>query len=463
MKILTKQPTGKYYTRIVSGGLNGAVAGKPTIAGANVLCNCVGFANGRFNQICNDPELKGINKAFKYQLVCNAENFIESAKRQGLKISSTPVQGGIMVWQKGRTLGGGDGAGHVAVVEEVYSDGTILTSESGWNAWAFKTVRRSNSNGRWGQASAYKFRGCIINPAVKDAKVVPAPKLTVDGIGGANTVRATQAFLGTPQDGVISGQNKSLKKYYPSLKAVEFGKGGSVCVRYLQKWLGVPQDGVLGKVTIKAWQYVIGVDDDGIFGENSMKAWQKYLNTHDKAQYPKTPTKTEKPAPSTTITSTQSKIVAKAKSLVGSSSKATSAYKSALNKAYPKRSSWGKSARLGKSCDVFVGTVIRSLGIDKDYPRGLAEQFLYKPKGFERKTYKNVTPYSVSKDGDVIIYSKNKVPTKGNRKSCKGHTCIRGNGVLYEANYAIKYPHINKKVKTKLNVKRPYVVILRAK
>lgn len=460
---LTQPKNNKYYIRTVSGGYNGAVAGKPTISGANVLCNCVGYANGRFNEIIGDPNLKGVAFKFQYQLVCNAENFIESAKRQGLKISSTPVQGGIMVWQKGRTLGGGDGAGHVAVVEEVYSDGTILTSESGWNAWAFKTVRRSNSNGRWGQASAYKFRGCIINPAVKDAKVVPAPKLTVDGIGGANTVRALQKFLGTPQDGVISGQTKSLAKYHPALKAVEYGKGGSTCVKYLQKWLGITQDGQWGKNTSKALQYVIGVDNDGIFGEASMRALQKYLNANDKAQYPKTPVKTEKPAPSTTITSTQSKIVAKAKSLVGSSSKATSAYKSALNKAYPKRSSWGKSARLGKSCDVFVGTVIRSLGIDKDYPRGLAEQFLYKPKGFERTVYKNVTPYSVSKDGDVIIYSKNKVPTKSNRKSCKGHTCIRGNGVIYEANYPSKYPHTNKKVKTKLNVKRPYVVILRAK
>ena len=284
---ITQPKNNKYYIRTVSGGYNGAVAGKPTISGANVLCNCVGYANGRFNEIIGDPELKGVAIKFKYQLVCNAENFIESAKKQGLKISSTPIQGGIMVWQKGKTLGGGDGAGHVAVVEEVYSDGTILTSESGWNAWAFKTVRRSNSNGRWGQASAYKFRGCIINPSVKDAKVVPAPKLTVDGIGGEATVRATQKFLGTPQDGVISGQNKSLAKYYPSLKAVEFGKGGSTCVRYLQKWLGVPQDGVLDQQTIKRWQYVIGVDNDGIFGTASMKAWQKYLNEHDKAVYPK--------------------------------------------------------------------------------------------------------------------------------------------------------------------------------
>lgn len=455
---LTRPKNNKYYIRTVNGGYNGAVAGRPAISGANVLCNCVGYANGRFNEIVDYGRCK-------YQLVCNAENFIEAAKRQGLKISSVPVQGGIMVWQKGNTLGGGDGAGHVAVVEEVYDDGTILTSESGWNAWAFKTIRRSNSNGRWGQNSYYKFRGCIINPAVKDAKVVPAPKLTVDGVGGKNTVRALQRFLGTPADGVISGQNKALKKYHPALMPVEYGKGGSVCVKYLQKWLGITKDGQWGKNTSKALQKKLGVTVDGIFGENSMMALQAYLNSHDKAVYPakKKPT-TPKPTPQKAeISATQNKIVAKAKSLVGSSKKATDAYKAALKKAYPKRGKWGKSARLGKSCDVFVGTVVRSLGIDKKYPRGLAEQFLYKPSGFTRKAYKNANPYKVSKDGDIIIYSKNKVPTKGNRKSVKGHTCIRGNGVIYEANYPSKYPHINKKVKKKLNKKRPYVVVLRAK
>lgn len=464
MKTRTTQPkNNKYYIRSVSGGLNNAIAGKPTISGANVLCNCVGYANGRFNESINDPDIKGIVKTFKYQLTCNAENFIESAKKQGLKISSTPVVGGIMVWQKGRTLGGGDGAGHVAFVEKVYDDGTILTSESGYNAWAFKTIHRGNSKGRWGQGSAYKFRGCIINPSVSP-KVSPAPKLKVDGIGGASTVRALQKFLGTPADGVISGQTKSLAKYHPALKAVEYGKGGSVCIKKLQKWLGIKQDGQWGKQTSQALQHKVGVTADGIFGEKSMSALQKYLNTHDKAEYPKTPTKPATTTPTTpNITPTQTNIVALAKSLVGSSSKATSAYKTALAKAYPKRSSWGKSARLGKSCDVFVGTVVRNSGLDKDYPRGLAEQYLYKPKGFTRTTYKNVTPYSVSKDGDIIIYSKNKVPTKSNRKSCKGHTCIRGNGVLYEANYPSKYPHVNKDVKKKLNTKRPYVVILRAK
>lgn len=464
MKTRTTQPkNNKYYIRTVSGGLNNAIAGKPTISGANVLCNCVGYANGRFNESINDPDLKGIVKPFKYQLTCNAENFIESAKKQGLKISATPKQGGIMVWQKGKTLGGGDGAGHVAFVEAVYDDGTILTSESGYNAWAFKRIRRSNDNGRWGQNSAYKFRGCIINPSVTP-KISPAPKLKVDGKGGANTVRAMQRFFGTPSDGVLSGQNRTLiSKYCPALTAVEYGKGGSVCVKKLQKWVGVKQDGVIGQKTVKAWQKKIGVSQDGVFSTHSMKTWQKYLNEHDKATYPKAPSKPATPAVTPNITPTQTNIVALAKSLVGSSKKATSAFKSALKKAYPKRSSWGKSARLGKSCDVFVGTVVRNSGLDKDYPRGLAEQFLYKPKGFTRTTYKNVTPYSVSKDGDIIIYSKNKVPTKSNRKSCKGHTCIRGNGAIYEANYPSKYPHVNKNVKKKLNVKRPYVVILRAR
>lgn len=286
MKIRTTCPkNNRYYMRTVTGGLNGAVAGSPMQKYANVLDNCVGFANGRYNEIWNDPDLKDIEKPFNVQLVCNAENFIESAKRQGLKISSTPVVGGIMVWQKGTTLNAYDGAGHVAVVERVYDDGTILTSESGWASWAFKTVRRDNSNGRWGQSSAYKFRGCIINPNIKN-EITTAPKLTVDGVGGTCTVRAMQRFFGTVQDGVISGQNKSLNTYYPALKAVEYGTGGSACIKSLQKWVGTTQDGILGEKTVKAWQKKIGVSCDGIFGVNSMKAWQKYLNENSKAVYP---------------------------------------------------------------------------------------------------------------------------------------------------------------------------------
>ena len=37
-----------------------------------------------------------------------------------------------MVWQKGATLNGSDGAGHVAIVEKVAGDTEVYTSESGW-------------------------------------------------------------------------------------------------------------------------------------------------------------------------------------------------------------------------------------------------------------------------------------------------------------------------------------------
>lgn len=168
MKVRTSKPSNnKYYMRKANGGYSNAVQGYPMDSKANVLSNCVGYANSRFNEIINDPELKGINKTFKYQLVCNAENFIESAKNQGLKISSTPVVGGIMVWQKGATLSGHDGAGHVAIVEKVIDSNTIYTSESAYGGTAFFNATRKNDNGRWGMGSAYKFRGCVINPSIK--------------------------------------------------------------------------------------------------------------------------------------------------------------------------------------------------------------------------------------------------------------------------------------------------------
>lgn len=120
-------------------------------------------------------------------------------------------------------------------------------------------------------------------------KPTPDGKLVVDGIGGASTVKRMQEFFDVGVDGVISGQNPNLKKYYPALTAVEGGSGGSPCIKKLQLWVGTTQDGVLGQGTVKAWQKKIGVTADGIFGKASMKAWQKYLNSHPKPVYPPAP------------------------------------------------------------------------------------------------------------------------------------------------------------------------------
>ena len=290
MQMRTTQPyNNPYYIRKANGGYSNAIKGTPTIKGANVLCNCVGYANGRFGEI---QDLGYI----KYQLVCNAENFIEKAKSMGLEISAVPVVGGIMVWQKGRSLSGNDGAGHVAVVEKVISANQIITSESGYNAWAFKTVNRSNSNGRWGQSSAYKFRGCIVNPAVGRKGAEEIKSVDVDGKWGTMTTLLSQKLLSTYMDGVVSGQRTACKKYLPNALTTswEFSKNGSgsALIKAIQKLVGTTADGIAGEGTVKAMQTFLKAQGyytgsvDGIMGSGTVKAWQKWLNSGGKKKEP---------------------------------------------------------------------------------------------------------------------------------------------------------------------------------
>lgn len=110
-------------------------------------------------------------------------------------------------------------------------------------------------------------------------------KLTVDGVAGVATIKAAQRKHGTVVDGYITGQDESLKKYYPGIIAVKSGKGGSALVRAIQSWCKTsPVDGVWGQGTSKALQsklkslgYYFGAID-GIAGKETIKAWQHYLN-----------------------------------------------------------------------------------------------------------------------------------------------------------------------------------------
>lgn len=185
--IRNSKPSGnKNFITIGAGGWNTCIKGYPTDAGANVLANCVGYASGRFNEIIN--EARGTTGCTYKTLNCNAENFVERAKAAGLEVGSTPRVGAIGCAMKGATLSGKDGAGHVWIVERVYSDNSIYTSESGYGSTAFWNQKRSNSNGRWGLSSAYTFRAfiylpddvqkivdAIINPPVPTPEPTPTP------------------------------------------------------------------------------------------------------------------------------------------------------------------------------------------------------------------------------------------------------------------------------------------------
>ena len=157
---LTRPEAGnKYYIRRASGGYNGAVKGSPTDPECDVLANCVGYAVGRFNEI-------GGWGSCKYLSPVNAEQFMQY--KGSLEVGQEPRLGACMVWQAGATLSGSDGAGHVAIVEQILSSTEIVTSESGWNAsrpfWT--QTRKRGSDGNWGQGSGYTFLGFIYNPAV---------------------------------------------------------------------------------------------------------------------------------------------------------------------------------------------------------------------------------------------------------------------------------------------------------
>jgi len=132
---------------------------------------------------------------------------------------------------------------------------------------------------------------------------------------------------------------------------------------------------------------------------------------------------------------------------------ANKAFKNALNTVYPEHNNWGAAPSVGASCDVFVGTVIRAVQVDNEYPRGLEEQFDWKPNWATRYTYKGIAPASKSQDGDIVMFG----------YDGGAHTVIRGNGMYYEANYNTYFGHTNSSLSRLKQKQSGDTVILRPK
>lgn len=152
---LIPQSGNPYYNRKADGGYSPCIVGSPRYPGLSVLSNCVGYAVGRFNEILNKGNCAALGST-------NAENFIALAESQGFTVKREPTFGGCMVWAKGKAGNSADGAGHVAIVEGINLDGSIVTSESEYKHRPFVSRVRSGAN--WGQGSAYSYLGCIVNP-----------------------------------------------------------------------------------------------------------------------------------------------------------------------------------------------------------------------------------------------------------------------------------------------------------
>lgn len=130
----------------------------------------------------------------------------------------------------------------------------------------------------------------IYNGEKPTSKPETNAKLSVDGMIGNLTVTAIQKWMGTTQDGFISGQDSDDKPYLPSVYAIEYTGGGSDVVNALQKYLtnrgcstgGI--DGYMGAKTVKGLQKFLNkngasLDVDGYLGPKTAKALQTYLNS----------------------------------------------------------------------------------------------------------------------------------------------------------------------------------------
>lgn len=85
--------------------------------------NCTWYANGRTKQL-------GRKSASVNVMLGNANQWDDQARAAGISLSRTPQVGAIAQWEGNST----NPYGHVAVVEQVNPNGTILISESSYSA-----------------------------------------------------------------------------------------------------------------------------------------------------------------------------------------------------------------------------------------------------------------------------------------------------------------------------------------
>lgn len=146
------------------------------IENGSVLPNCVGYAWGRFMEILGDtPTLSTNSPRYWWD------------HDDGYERGQEPKPGAVIVWK--RVVNNVEEDGHVAIVEKVNADGTIITSESAFKSWEtvydnkdpgkghfFVTTRIYDADAKnWRKASngsainswidnGYIFQGFIYNP-----------------------------------------------------------------------------------------------------------------------------------------------------------------------------------------------------------------------------------------------------------------------------------------------------------
>lgn len=141
--------TNKNYIHASRGGHNHCIL----ITGNSCIPNCVGYAWGRWRELLGKTPKLSLN---------NAENWYPYTA-DGYKRGQAPKLGAVICWRKGKAGVTGDGAGHVAVVEQIKANGDIVTSESDYGGARFITRTYTKKSGYY-LGDGFTFQGFIYPP-----------------------------------------------------------------------------------------------------------------------------------------------------------------------------------------------------------------------------------------------------------------------------------------------------------
>lgn len=137
-------------------------------------------------------------------------------------------------------------------------------------------------------ATTYTWNGATASGGSSaPSSTKPAPssgKIAVDGKWGQATTRKAQQVFGTVQDGIISNQPYSNRKYLPNaftsswqFKTAYYSQGSNL-IRAIQNRIGTKADGFFGPNSVKKLQHFLGVKVDGSMGPATVMAFQTWLN-----------------------------------------------------------------------------------------------------------------------------------------------------------------------------------------
>lgn len=147
----------KYWIRTSQGGYNSCI----NISNGSVLPNCVGYAYGRFMEIMNVTSCK---------LSTRNAGLWYGNTADGYERGKTPKLGAVICWHRPGQ------AGHVAIVERINDDGSIVTSNSAYGGRRFYTQTLNPPNYTW--SSNYILQGFIYNPCIDTTPSIDVSKLS---------------------------------------------------------------------------------------------------------------------------------------------------------------------------------------------------------------------------------------------------------------------------------------------